>query len=449
MPPAPIPPNESARLAALNAYNVLDTDPEADFDDLTALAAQICGTPIALVSLVDANRQWFKSRHGLDMAETHRDYSYCAYTILEAEPLVVPDALADERFADNPLASSDPNVRFYAGVPLQTPDGQVLGSFCVIDHTPRELSSEQLDALRILGRQVIAQLELRRAAREQARLLAETLEERRRLDELMATVPGTVWEHWLEPESHPERINYVSTRITALTGYTPEEWLAEPDFWLTITHPADQERAEQQLKALLAAEASGVLQHRWISKDGRTLWVETQVTVVRDAAGAAIGLRAVTTDISERRQAEIERAQLQEEIIQIQAATLAEISTPLIPLSDDVLVMPLIGAIDTQRAQNVLTALLEGIERSRARAVILDITGVAVVDTQVANGLIRAAQAVQLLGAQVILTGIRPEVAQTLVGLNVNLTGIVTLATLQRGVQFALHLIDQGETRVG
>jgi PAS domain S-box-containing protein len=152
---------------------------------------------------------------------------------------------------------------------------------------------------------------------------------------------------------------------------------------------------------------------------------------------------AIIHDLTERKRAEAERVQLQEQIIGAQAAALAELSTPLIPISDQVLAMPLIGAIDTQRAQQVLAALLRGIEESRARIAILDITGVPVVDTQVAKTLIIAAQGVRLLGAEIVLTGIRPEVAQTLVGLGIDLGGIITRSTLQRGIAYATNGRDR------
>ena len=160
---APLPPNEAQRLNTLRGYGVLDTPSEPDFDDLTLLAAQICQVPIAVITLVDENRQWFKSIIGLNATETPREFAFCAHAILYSdEVLEVSDAQLDSRFADNPLVTGDPYIRFYAGAPLVAPDGLALGTLCVIDRVPRVLSAEQQTALRALSRTVIAQLELRR-----------------------------------------------------------------------------------------------------------------------------------------------------------------------------------------------------------------------------------------------------------------------------------------------
>lgn len=163
-PQPPLPDNEIARLNALRQYEILDTPPEKVFDDFTFLAAQICRTPIALISLIDGNRQWFKSKVGLTAPETIRDLAFCAYTILQQRPLIVRNALQDDRFASNALVLDDPNIRFYAGAPLITPEGYAIGTLCVIDTVPRDLSLEQVEGLRVLSDQVIAQLELRRNA---------------------------------------------------------------------------------------------------------------------------------------------------------------------------------------------------------------------------------------------------------------------------------------------
>lgn len=174
-------------------------------------------------------------------------------------------------------------------------------------------------------------------------------------------------------------------------------------------------------------------------KDGTSLPCEASIFPIADGNPSNIKMVGILRDISDRKQAEAERATLQQQIIDAQRVTLYELSTPLIPLSERIVVMPLIGAIDSARAQQIMETLLEGIAQHRSHVVILDITGVQVVDTQVANALLQAAQAVKLLGAQVILTGIRPHIAQTLVSLGVNLRGIVTRSTLQTGVAYALE----------
>lgn len=158
----PMPTNEAGRLAALQKYAILDSEPEQGFDDLTLLASYICRTPIALISLVDENRQWFKSKIGVSVSETSRDIAFCSTAILQTDVFVIPDTLQDERFRNHPMVLSEPNIRFYAGAPLINEDGYALGTLCVIDLKPREISPEQKEALKALSRLVLAQLEFRR-----------------------------------------------------------------------------------------------------------------------------------------------------------------------------------------------------------------------------------------------------------------------------------------------
>lgn len=163
MTAAPLPNDEADRLQTLQSFDILDTEPEKAFDDITRLAAHIFETPIVLVSLVDSQRQWFKSRVGMTDEQTTRETSFCAHSILNPEePLVVNDATLDPRFADNPLVTGDLHLRFYAGAPLLAPNGQPLGALCVIDRVAREFTEAQRDALQVLARQVVAQMVLRR-----------------------------------------------------------------------------------------------------------------------------------------------------------------------------------------------------------------------------------------------------------------------------------------------
>ena len=155
------PPDEAERLAKLESYQILDTLPEREYDDLTVLAAYICKTPIALISLIDSHRQWFKSAVGLDAPETPRDISFCGHVVADRKMLIVPNATIDERFADNPLVTGAPDIRFYAGAPLVTPDDYYLGTLCVIDSQARDLSSTEEAMLQALSRQIVSQLELR------------------------------------------------------------------------------------------------------------------------------------------------------------------------------------------------------------------------------------------------------------------------------------------------
>jgi anti-sigma regulatory factor (Ser/Thr protein kinase) len=170
---AAVPGNEAARLEALHRYHILDTEPERSFDDLALLASHICGTPMALITLVDADRQWFKARIGVSISETARAVSFCTHAIQHRDLFIVPDAKHDDRFRDNPLVTGTTEIRFYAGAPLVTPDGHALGTLCVLDRVARTLSREQLESLTALCRQAEAQLELRRHVMDLRQALAE------------------------------------------------------------------------------------------------------------------------------------------------------------------------------------------------------------------------------------------------------------------------------------
>jgi len=156
------PTNEEERLRVLKEIGILDSTREAFFDDLAYLAAEVCDTPIALVTFVDGTRQWFKSRVGLETVETPRDVAFCAHAILQGDIFEIPDSHLDERFAHNPLVTGYPDVRFYAGAPLVTRDGYALGTVCAIDHLPRSLTPGQREGLRALSRLIVAELERRR-----------------------------------------------------------------------------------------------------------------------------------------------------------------------------------------------------------------------------------------------------------------------------------------------
>lgn len=188
MKPAPLPDNEADRLDRLRRYRILDTPAEDPFDRITRIVAETIDVPIALVSLVDEARQWFKSRYGLDATETPRDLAFCAHAILDTRPLVVEDASRDERFFDNPLVASDPSIRFYAGAPLKTADGFNLGTLCAIDRRPRKLNERHRQLLEDLARLVVDEMELRISLQGAMDRLAEETRGRAMKDEFFAMI---------------------------------------------------------------------------------------------------------------------------------------------------------------------------------------------------------------------------------------------------------------------
>lgn len=207
---------ELARLKALDSYAVLDTDPVVSLDNLTALAAEICKTPISLISLVDERRQWFLSRFGLDVKETPRSHAFCAHAIEHTDLYEVADATADPQFKDNPLVTGEPHIRFYAGMPLLTPEGHAIGTLCVIDRVARTLSARERGSLRVLRDFVISHLELRRRT-----LQLEQAERRAR--EIVDNSLGLVCTHLLD-----SRLTQVNPAAAANLGYLPEDMVGRP-----------------------------------------------------------------------------------------------------------------------------------------------------------------------------------------------------------------------------
>ena len=290
---APLPENEAARLEALQRYEILDTLPEQEFDDLSRLAAMICGTPIALVSLIDTNRQWFKSKIGIEDSETPRDIAFCAHAILEPGVMVVRDAFEDERFRTNPLVLGDPKVRFYAGAPLLTQEGHALGTICVVDHVPRDLSSEQLEALKALSRLVVNEFELRRSvtdlskAMRERRLLEGELDQLFNLSLDLFCIAGF--------DGYFKRINPAWEKTL---GISKEELLARP--YIDFVHPDDREATLGEAKRMGAGTVTFSFENRYRCGDGTYIWLLWNATPSSDQKL----IFAVARDITLRKRAE-------------------------------------------------------------------------------------------------------------------------------------------------
>jgi len=331
---APLPPDEAQRLQSLRDYHVLDTLPEAAFDDLTLLAAHICQTPIALISLVDESRQWFKSRHGIDADETPRDIAFCSHAILQKDTIMeVPDAQADPRFADNALVTGAPHIRFYAGAPLIARDGQALGTLCVIDRKPHQLDADQAAALKALSRQVVTQLELRRqnadlqkseqeterllilAEKSRAELLSVIEDEQQagsqlresevRFRELAENIDEVFW----ITDPLGQQLLYVSPAYEIVWHRTCASLYASPHNWLDTIHPDDH----PQVVAAVKGQASGDYDetYRILRPDGSIRWIHDRAYLVRDAQGQTIRIVGTAMDITESKNLEAQYLRIQ------------------------------------------------------------------------------------------------------------------------------------------
>lgn len=293
---------EAARVEALWQYQILDTEPEQAFDDIIHLAVGIFGTPIALLNLIDGNRQWFKSKVGLEVQEIPLAHAgFCLSCIIQRDVVIVPDTLADEQFATNPLVTSYPHIRFYAGAPLMTPEGHAIGTLCLVDRVPREIGSEQIEALRILSRQVIRQLELRRHLAELAKATIECkqLEKQlhRREQELADCFKnGAIGLHWLDPDGYILWANQVELDIL---GYTSEEYIGH----YSANFYADKEVINDILGRLKAKENLHNYEASLLCKDGSIKYVLIDSNAFWEN-GEFIYTRCFTRDITERKQAE-------------------------------------------------------------------------------------------------------------------------------------------------
>lgn len=302
---------EEERLEELYSYDILDSLHEDDFDQITAISAAICETPIALISLIDRDRLWFKSRQGLDADEVPRDITFCAHAIQKPNEIMeVKDARKDERFHDNPLVIDDPDAIFYAGSPIVTDKGLPLGVLCVIDHKPNALTEQQTKSLEALSKQVMALLDLRRRERN----LQTALQDMEAKNEALAAV-----------------------------------------------------------------------------------------------------------------------ARAQEE-------ALTELSTPVAQLWEGILFMPLVGRLDAKRAQTTMQTVLHQIGEKQAKVFILDISGVPLVDSFVANHIIKIAKATRLMGCYSILSGLSPLLAQTIIELGVDIEELETTNSLKAALRKAFDI---------
>ncbi len=300
MPAAAIPANEIGRLESLYSYSILDTPPEQEFDELTEIAAQLCGTPVALISLIDSGRSWYKSQHGSDGPGSPRNIALCAHAILDSDLTEVPDTTSDPRFADNPLVLEDPRVRFYAGAPLATPDNHLIGTLCVIDFEPRELNDNQRSGLQTLSRLVMMQMDLRRS-----RLALETSEgilrgQEENLRDILENSSDLI-----QSVGRDGKFYFVNNAWTKTIGYHPNE-IVHLNIFDIIARDYHQ-HCREYMGRVFAGEDPEMLETCLIGKNGNRIYVEGKVNL-RSDQNVPIATRAILRDVTERRATEHLRA---------------------------------------------------------------------------------------------------------------------------------------------
>lgn len=298
----PIWSNDSARVAFLRACDVLDTAPEPAFDAATELASRICDAPMATVTLVDEQRQWFKSRVGIELSETPRSMAFCDHTVGSAEFLMVPDAAADERFADNPLVTAEPFVRFYGGAPLITADGLILGTVAVMDTRPRTLTARQQDMLAAVARQVSAALDMRHELAQQKRAIVQHADDALRSSEaqyraMVESSPDLICR--FRPDT---TLTYVNGAYCRMFGRSREDLIGTRI--IELVPDEDQARIAAELENLRPDMAPRSHTERMILPDGRRRWFHWTEAAVRDAAGHFLEYQGVGRDVTEVRRSE-------------------------------------------------------------------------------------------------------------------------------------------------
>lgn len=302
-----LPDNEAVRLDALRRYRILDTPPEPLFDDIASLASQICRTPIALITFIDSNRQWMKSKVGLNASELPRDISFCAHAILQSDLFVVKDTLADERFSDNPLVTSDPRIRFYAAVPLMTRKGYALGTLCVADQVARTLYLDQSHALRQLARQVLSHLELRRQMYDLRRSLHQREKKLRRLgktqqrfDLVTRATNDAIWD--LNLRTHQIWWN---EGIQGLLDSSADEMGSNESGWYERIHPDDRERVVSGIQgAIEEKEHFWSDEYRIRRREGRYIQVFGRAYLIFNGKGEPVRMIGAMMDVTRRKEAE-------------------------------------------------------------------------------------------------------------------------------------------------
>jgi PAS domain S-box-containing protein len=308
MESAPLAPDEAARQRALEELGLLDTPAEQEFDDITLLASFICDAPIALISLIDKDRQWFKSRVGIHIEETPRDIAFCAHAILGDDVFEVPDAAVDKRFADNPVVTSEPHLRFYAGMPLRTSDNHNVGTLCVIDRKPRQLSDAQREALRALGRQIMRLVELRKSTRLQAelrrKLASETALSRAIIEHAGAAIISTDLD---------AIILTFNPAAEKMLGYRADEIVGKASPVSMFHVPEEVARRGAELSERYGEEISGLdiflrplrdaaadtTEWTYVAKGGKRIPVSLTLSFLRDGSDEPFGYLGIVRDLTE------------------------------------------------------------------------------------------------------------------------------------------------------